>query len=115
MLHELPDQLATLRTLTKWAARINHPAEAQSVMFEAFKQLYSGRPQPVAIEVPGDVLGMRAAIDTEYVESQITAFTPDPDKISEAADVISKAKKPMIMVGSGAIDAGQEILELASP
>lgn len=113
MLHELPDQLATLRTLTKWAARINHPAEAQSVMFEAFKQLGSGRAQPVAIEVPGDVLGMRGAIDTEYVESQITAFTPDPDKISEAADVISKARKPMIMVGSGAVDAGEEILELA--
>ena len=32
MLHELPDQLATLRTLTKWAARINHPAEAPSIM-----------------------------------------------------------------------------------
>ena len=42
MLHELPDQLATLRTLTKWATRINHPAEVPSVMSEAFRQLRSG-------------------------------------------------------------------------
>lgn len=113
MLHELADQLATLRTLTKWAARINHPAEAQSVMCEAFKQLCSGRPQPVAIEVPGDVLGMRGAIDSEFVESQMTTFSPDPDKIVEAAEAISNARRPMIMVGSGAIDAGEEILTLA--
>jgi len=39
MLHELPDQLNTLRTLTKWAARINHPAEAPAMVAEAFRQL----------------------------------------------------------------------------
>ncbi len=113
MLHEIPDQLAILRILTKWAARINHPAEAQSVMSESFKQLRSGRPQPVAIEVPGDVLEMRGAIDAAYVGAQITAFSPDPDKIREAAEIIGKARRPMIMVGSGAIEAGAEVLELA--
>jgi acetolactate synthase-1/2/3 large subunit len=113
MLHELPDQLATLRTLTKWAARINHPAEAPSVMSEAFRQLHSGRAQPVAIEVPGDVLGMRGVTEAQRIESPITAFNPDPDKIDEAAELIKDARKPMIMVGSGAIDAGEEILELA--
>ena len=114
MLHELPDQLATLRTLTKWAARINHPTEAPTVMSEAFRQLRSGRPQPVAIEVPGDVLGMRGTIEMDQVESPITAFNPDPNKINEAAELIKDARKPMIMVGSGAVDAGEEIQELAS-
>ena len=113
MLHELPDQLATLRTLTKWATRINHPAEAPSVMSEAFRQLRSGRTQPVAIEIPGDVLGMSDAIESEHVELPVTTFNPDTDKIKEAAELIKEARKPMIMVGSGAIDAGEEILELA--
>jgi acetolactate synthase-1/2/3 large subunit len=113
MLHELPDQLATLRTLTKWATRINHPAEAASVMSEAFKQLRSGRSQPVAIEVPGDVLQMSDAIESEHMELPLTTFDPDPDKIKEAAELIKDARKPMIMVGSGAIDAGEEVLELA--
>ena len=113
MLHELPDQLATLRTLTKWATRINHPAEVPSVMSEAFRQLRSGRIQPVAIEVPGDVLGMSGFMVPEHGESPATTFNPDPDKIKEAAELIKDARKPMIMVGSGAIDVGEEILELA--
>ena len=113
MLHELPDQLATLRSLTKWATRINHSAEVPSVMSEAFRQLRGGRSQPVAIEVPGDVLGMSSALESEHVELPITTFDPDPDKIEEAAKLICDAKKPMIMVGSGAVDAGEEILELA--
>ncbi len=113
MLHELPDQLATLRTLTKWAARINHPAEVPSVMSEAFKQLRSGRIQPVAIEIPGDVLGTSGAIETDHLVSSIATFYPDPDKINKAAELITNARKPMIMVGSGAIDAAEDVLELA--
>jgi len=113
MLHELPDQLATLRTLTKWAARINHPGEVPSVMSEAFKQLRSGRIQPVAIEVPGDVLGTTGAVDTDFPDPPLPTLYPDREKIKSAADLIMKAKKPMIMVGSGAIEAGEEVLELA--
>ena len=113
MLHELPDQLATLRTLTKWATRINHPAEVPSVMAEAFRQLRSGRIQPVAIEIPGDVLGTSGAIENEHHAIPAATFYPDPDKIAEAAKLIGNASKPMIMVGSGAIDAGEEVLELA--
>lgn len=113
MLHELHDQLATLRTLTKWAARISHPAEAPSIMSEAFRQLRSGRQQPVAIEVPGDVLAANAAFETDLSISPVTTFDPDPDKIRAAAGLIQDAKRPMIMVGSGAIDAAEEVLELA--
>ena len=43
-LHELPDQLATLRSLTKWAARIERPADAPAIVNEAFRQMLSGRP-----------------------------------------------------------------------
>jgi len=45
-LHELPDQLATLKTLTKYAARINHPAQMDAIVYEAFRQLTTGRPRP---------------------------------------------------------------------
>src|SRR3546814_10465617 len=60
MLHEIPDQLGILERLTKHAARINHPSEAPRAVAEAFRQLGSGRPRPVAIEVPLDVLAMKA-------------------------------------------------------
>ena len=61
ILHELPDQLAILRGLTKWSERINHPTEAAGVVGEAFKQLPSGRVRPVAIETPWDVFGSPGA------------------------------------------------------
>lgn len=112
-LHELPDQLATLGTLTKWAARVNHPGEVPSVMSEAFKYLRSGRVQPVAIEVPADVFGTAGVVDMDFPDLPLPTFYPDPDKIKSAADLILAAKKPMIMLGSGAVDAGEEVLALA--
>ena len=112
-LHELTDQLATLSTLTKWASRINHPGEVPSIMSEAFKYLRSGRIQPVAVEVPADVLATQGAVDMAYPDPPLPVLYPDPENIQNAARMISAANKPMIMVGSGAVDAGEEILELA--
>src|SRR5205823_3161795 len=43
ILHELPDQLAILRGLTKWSARISHPGEAPRLVARAFEELTSGR------------------------------------------------------------------------
>src|ERR1700722_5855993 len=60
ILHELPDQLALLRGLTKWAERIDHPTQAPEIMAEAFKRMTSGRAGPVAIECPWDTLGVTA-------------------------------------------------------
>jgi len=113
MLHELRDQLDTLRGVTKWAGRINHPSEALPVMAEAFKQLGSGRVQPVAVEIPGDVLAQRSDIPADYTDPPYPLMTPDPDCISSAAALVREARSPMIMAGSGAVDAGPEVLELA--
>ena len=113
MLHELPDQLNTLRSITKWAARISHPCETLAVMAEAFKQLGSGRIQPVAVEIPGDVLAQRAEIAADYPDPPMPQMAPNPENICSAARFIRRARSPMIMVGSGAVDAGPEVLELA--
>lgn len=113
MLHELPDQLNTLRSLTKWAARIDHAADTPSVMASAFKNLTSGRIQPVAVEIPADILGQTRDVTMEFPNFPRPEISPEPARISKAADLIRKAKNPMLMVGSGAIGAQQEVLELA--
>lgn len=113
MLHELPDQLRILRSLTKWAARINHAADAPTLVESAFKNLCSGRIQPVALEVPMDVLGQSARIDMDEPHIPRPVIEPDADQISRAARMIRKARFPMIYVGSGAIHASEEIAELA--
>ena len=61
-LHELPDQLGTLRTLDKWAARIERPADAPEIVNEAFRQMLSGRPGPVAIEMAWDTMATSAFV-----------------------------------------------------
>ena len=111
--HELPDQLATLRTLTKWAARINHPAEAPRLVAEAFHQAISERPRPVALEMPWDIFAAQAAVELMPPLGRHPTIPPDPDEISKAAMLLKDAKNPMIMVGGGAINAADEVLALA--
>ena len=112
-LHELPDQLALMRGLTKWSERINHPTEAPAIMAEAFKQLRSGRQRPVAVETPWDVFGMKGQVEMGKPIKLPPSPKPDQDVIKAAAKLLSSAKNPLIMVGGGALDAGKEILELA--
>lgn len=113
ILHELPDQLATLRGLTKWAERINHPTQAPAVVGEAFKQLTTGRIRPVAIEAPWDVFGARAKVDLEVPVEVPPPPAPDPDGVAAAVALLKDARNPMITVGGGAVHAGEEVLELA--
>ncbi len=112
-LHELPDQLALLRGLTKWSERINHPTEAGTVMAEAFRQLRSGRVRPVAVEAPWDVFGMRAEVTPVAPLAPLAPPVPDPAAIAAAAALIGGARRALIMVGAGALDAGEAVLELA--
>jgi acetolactate synthase-1/2/3 large subunit len=114
-LHELPDQLATLRTLTKWAQRIGHPAEAPGLVTEALRRAGAGRPRPVALETPWDVLGARAPVDAGAGADAPgeVARGIDPNAIDRLADLLAGARHPMIMVGGGAQHASTEVLALA--
>jgi acetolactate synthase I/II/III large subunit len=112
-LHELPDQLALLRGLTKWSERINHPTEASGVMAEAFRQLASGRIRPVAVEAPWDVFGMKADVQAIGPLPGTPPPDPDPAAVTAAAKLIAQAKRPLISVGAGALAAGGSVLELA--
>jgi acetolactate synthase I/II/III large subunit len=113
LLHEIPDQLAILKGLTKWAARINHPTETGRLVNEAFRQLAEGRPRPVALEMPLDIMARSYNVTLPQPEPALAPPEPDPDLIADAAKALSAAKAPLIYVGSGAMDAGVEILALA--
>jgi acetolactate synthase-1/2/3 large subunit len=112
-LHEMPDQLATLRTFVKWADRIEHPAEAPTALARAFQEMLSGRRGPAALEMPWDVFTQRAETGLAKPFDPFPAPRPDSERIKDAATLIAASKAPMIFVGSGAIHARDEILELA--
>jgi len=52
MLHEIPDQLTVMRSLTKWARRAENPAELPQLLATALSEMRSGRPRPVGLELP---------------------------------------------------------------
>jgi acetolactate synthase-1/2/3 large subunit len=112
-LHEMPDQLATLRSFVKWADRIEYPDAAPPLVSRAFQEMLSGRRGPVALEMPWDVFTQRADVGASKPFDLLPAPLPDTDRIKDAAALVAANKSPMIFVGSGAIHAADEILELA--
>ncbi|WP_206427553.1 thiamine pyrophosphate-dependent enzyme [Leucobacter chromiireducens] len=113
-LHEIPDQTGMLERLTKWTGTATSAAEIPVLVAEAFRQLRSGRPRPVALEVPPDVLATLADADiAAFVEPE--PVLPDAAAISEAAALLAAAQSPLIVAGGGVVaaGAGDQLIALA--
>lgn len=113
LLHEIPDQLAVMAQLTKWSSRIDNPDEASGKVAAAFQALNSGRPRPVGLELPVNVLAGRTDQKAAAPLPLDEAPQALPDNIERAAELIAKAERPIIFVGSGAIHAADEVRALA--
>ncbi len=116
MLHEVPNQIKMIESATKWAACAMSPADVPGIVNEAFRQLRSGRPRPVEIEIPPDVL--QATGDVTLLDPvQVNPAEPDADLIEQAAKTLGEARKPIIFAGGGimlaqASDALRELAEM---
>jgi len=113
LLHDIEDQSGLLRGLTKWHARANDVTEIPRLLDEAFVQLHSGRPRPVALEFPPDILAQTGL--PSYPPDRPAIVTPaiPAALLEKAAALIANAERPVIVVGSGALAAGPEIRKLA--
>jgi acetolactate synthase-1/2/3 large subunit len=111
VLHELPDQHAILRQLTKHAELLDDGASAAKQVQAALDALVSGRPRPVSLEIPVD----RWRAPAPGVLHPPVAERPviDPRAVERAADALRRAERPLIVVGGGAQDAGEAIGRLA--
>lgn len=112
-LHEMPDQLGTLRSFTKWSERIERVEDAPEIVNEAFRQMLIGRPGPVAIEMAWDTMASRAKVQRLPGARIPRPSAPLQQQIEAAAKILVNAKRPMIMVGSGAQHASAAVLALA--
>ncbi|MFL5097615.1 MAG: thiamine pyrophosphate-dependent enzyme, partial [Xanthobacteraceae bacterium] len=86
--------------------------EAPQVMAHAFQAMTSGRPGPVAVEMPWDMFPATAEVTPVEPLGKRVPPLPDAEKITALAKLVNAAKAPMIWVGGGAVGAGPEILEL---
>jgi len=110
-LHDLPDQTAILKQLTKHTAVVHDPASAAATIQEAIDLVHSGLPRPVSIEVPVDVWAKPA---TGTIASASASMpTIDSAQIEKAAAIIASAERPLFVLGSGAYEAGESVTQLA--
>ncbi|HYZ61374.1 MAG TPA: thiamine pyrophosphate-binding protein, partial [Acetobacteraceae bacterium] len=111
-LHEVRDQLGILRHLTKHAARITGPQEASARVAEALSLALSGRRRPVALECAMDVWGQVAPAP---LVGPIPPVMPpiDEDAVEQAARILGRARRPLILVGGGALGAAEEVRRVA--
>lgn len=115
MLHEIPDQSAVLRALTKNSARVVDPGSVATTVRAAVSEALSGRPRPVGLEFPVDVL--HAHVETRRDSSLQPGVTPetDPESLRGLASLVTAARHPLIYAGGGvhASGAHDELTALA--
>lgn len=101
-------------TKRHWVA--NRVDELPFIMHRAFSSMLSGRPGPVHVEIPMDVQAEAAEATVHELAARIPVGVtyPDPAAISAAAEVLRQARRPVLVVGGGAITAGAgpELLRL---
>ncbi len=99
------DQISIMKPLTKWCERITLPERAPWVMRRAFSLAANGKPGPVFIEIPKDI-GLVEANIPEYIPSRYPhRSSGDPQDIEEAAVLLMKAKRPVMVAGGGAVSS----------
>lgn len=101
-------------TLAKWVMEVNDPSHVPGVMARAFHLARSGRPGPVVISLPRDVLDEEG--DLPQVDPYpVIRANPDPDLIKEMVRRVGAAKSPIILAGSGTEYSGarQELIEFS--
>lgn len=111
-LHELPDQHALMRTITAFSEHIDDPTALPDAIARAFELFRSGRPRPVHIQLPADLLRAPAP-EWAAPPSPAERPAPDPAALRAAADVLASARSPMLLLGGGAVDAGPQAAALA--
>ena len=106
-LHEVNDQLETIKPVTKFQKRLLRPHEIPEGVSEAFSHLKNGRPRPVEIEMPPET--MVESEDVQLLESSVFQRTqPAESSITEAVKMILEAKNPVIYAGTGVIRSEAE-------
>jgi acetolactate synthase-1/2/3 large subunit len=87
-------------TLAKWVIEINEAKQIPRIMARAFHIARSGRPGPVVVSLPRDMLEEDAEI-AMIDPYPAVRFAPDPKLIEQVVDRINAAKKPVLIAGSG--------------
>ncbi|MFL2936358.1 MAG: thiamine pyrophosphate-binding protein [Myxococcota bacterium] len=116
------DQVSATQSVCKWTGRVDSTERIPEWIHLAMGKALEGRPGGVYLDFPGDLVG--ATVEEDDVAfrtaTDVTQPHPDPDAVQQIADMLSSAKRPLILIGKGAAwsDAGpaiQKLVDLGIP
>jgi 5-guanidino-2-oxopentanoate decarboxylase len=111
-IHELHDQAAVTAGFTAFSAMVRYPEELPELLARAYAVFRSSRPRPVHLSLPRDVLP--EPVETDWKTRRAPSLPmPDPAAIDEAADRLAQAKRPLILVGGGAVGTRTSLTDIA--
>jgi len=107
------DQVAIMKPVTKWANRVHETRRLPEYIDLAFRQSISGKPGPVYLDLPSDVINNTIDDSTvvwpDFNKTLVHARPQgDPALIEEALKLLEKAQKPVVLSGSGVLWSGAE-------
>jgi acetolactate synthase I/II/III large subunit len=105
------DTTGITRPCTKHNYLVKDVCELARMLHEAFYVAKSGRPGPVVVDLPKDILfapGPYSEPGQGHHKSYRPQLRPDPDRIAAAVEMISAAKRPVFYGGGGLINSGPE-------
>jgi len=114
-LHETKDATGAAGAIVEWSRRVTTAAEAVQAVHDAFELFRTGRPRPVHIEVPLDILEQAADVDPAQLiaRPQPEPSIADVGDVARAAALLAAASRPVILAGGGAARVGSTLTALA--
>lgn len=100
------DQVALLRPVTKWAQRISHAERIPDLVAQGIRTATSGRPGPVFLEIPVDVLFGGAEEDSLRLPRTVAPpapAAPAPEAVETVLDWLAEAERPLVLAGGGVL------------
>ncbi|WP_026869826.1 5-guanidino-2-oxopentanoate decarboxylase [Inquilinus limosus] len=111
-LHEMRNQRLAMEGLVASALTVVDPSQARAAADLSLARMALGRPRPVYIELPLDVATAEAPEDSGALPA-LPLPAPNPAALAQAAALLRGAKRPLILLGGGAVDAAAAARRLA--
>src|SRR5215831_21235725 len=105
VLHELEEQTGLFRTITKATFCVRPGDDFRATTQKAIALALSGRPGPVCIQAPNDLLAGEVTTSTTAAAADAPAPPPLPARLDEAVALLRRAKQPIIIIGTDAARA----------
>lgn len=108
------DAVSVFKPLTKWNAVVQDPRRIPDMVRRAFREMLSGRPGPVHLDFPQDVLSASCDISEDHIDQQPARYRPTAgprparELVVAGVELLRKARRPLIVAGGGVVASRAE-------